>query len=681
MKRMRRNCPAPLPSTAVALLVGAAPFTAFAGQVDIVGPPGSIAFGQQVAALPNGNIVVIDSGIPPVQDPPPGWPPVNGALGAIYLYDPNGNLISRFTGSTPNDHVGSGGLVVLSNGNFVVVSPLWSNGSATPVGAATWVDGSKGLSGVVSASNSLVGIATNDFGYPRVTPLPGGNYVVCIPTWNNQRGAAIWADGTIGVSGTVAAQSKLVGEATGDFVGARVTALTNGNYVVLSSPNGSLAATLGDGTTGIAGPISAASSLHSTSDAFGYAVVTPLANGNWVLASASWNGFRGAVTWASGTKEQDTVVSPTNSIVGATADDWVGEAVTPLANGNYVVQSVFWNGNFGAATWADGTKTTSAIVSAINSLVGSATGDQVGGSVTALTNGNYVVSSYNWNNNRGAATWGDGNLGASGTISRSNSLVGSNVSDSVGFALPLSNGNYVVSSPSWKTGRGAATWGNGLTGISGQINPGNSLVGSSANDNVGAMGALTNGNYVVGSPSWNGGIGAAAWANGSNGTTGVLLANNSLVGSTTFHFVGSSFAALSNGNYVVGSRDLNDSLGAITWCHSTICAPAVASTTNSLLGVEPYGNDIVPLSDGNYVVRSRFWNQRKGEVTLVNGAFRFTGTVEPWNTVFGTASNGGLWLTFAYDATRQQLAVGRPYDNLVSLLRIERVFSDGFEGQ
>jgi len=106
-----------------------ASFTAHAGQVDIVGPQGSTAFGEQVVVLPNGNIVVIDSGIPPVQDPPSPWPPVNGALGAIYLYDPNGKLISQATGATPNDHVGSGGLVVLSNGNFVVISPQWSNAS------------------------------------------------------------------------------------------------------------------------------------------------------------------------------------------------------------------------------------------------------------------------------------------------------------------------------------------------------------------------------------------------------------------------------------------------------------------------------------------------------------------------------------------------------------------------
>jgi hypothetical protein len=641
--------------------------------VDVTGPPGSIAFGEQVAVLPNGNIVVIDPGALPSYAPSQPWPPMNGALGAIYLYDPSGHLVTQATGGTPNDHVGSGGLVVLTNGNFVVMSPQWSNGSTSAAGAATWIDGSKGLSGVVSASNSLVGITTSDFDYSFVTALPNGNYVVGVPAWKSKRGAAIWANGANGMAGRVAPQNALVGEAPGDSVGWNVTALTNGNYVVLSSPNGSLAATLGNGTTGIVGPISAAKSLRSTSDASSYAHITPLPSGAWVLASASWNGLRGAVTWADGTKGQDVVVSVSNSIVGTTTDDRVGEAITPLANGNYVASSMFWNGGFGAATWADGTKASSAIISASNSLVGSASGDWVGQSVTALTNGNYVVSSPYSNNARGAATLGDGSHGVSGTISSGNSLVGSDAYDAVGAAtVALANGNYVVASWNWNAARGAATWGNGTAGVSGQVNPGNSLVGSYANDNVGLlMGPLAQGNYVVMSPNWNGGFGAATWADGSMGATGPVLASNSLAGSTAANFVGTSFATLPNGNYVVVSG-----LGT-TWCSGIVSEVAAVSVTNSLVGAA----GITPLSDSNYVIRSPYWNQGQGAVTLVNGAFRFTGTIEPWNTVFGTTPQGGQFQTFAYDPTRRQLAVGRPYDNIVSLIRVERLFADGFDSQ
>jgi hypothetical protein len=57
--------------------------------------------------------------------------------------------------------VGSSGVTVLSNGNYVVASPSW-NGNR---GAATWVDGTTGQTldgqGVITAQNSLVGQAAN----------------------------------------------------------------------------------------------------------------------------------------------------------------------------------------------------------------------------------------------------------------------------------------------------------------------------------------------------------------------------------------------------------------------------------------------------------------------------------------------------------------------------------------
>ena len=51
------------------------------------------------------------------------------------------------------------------------------------------------------------------------------------------------------------------------------------------------------------------------------------------------------------------------------------------------------------------------------------------GGVTALTNGNYVVSTFDWDNgattNVGAATWGDGFSGQpTGPVTTANSLVG-----------------------------------------------------------------------------------------------------------------------------------------------------------------------------------------------------------------------------------------------------------------
>jgi hypothetical protein len=182
-------------------------------------------------------------------------------------------------------------------------------------------------------------------------------------------------------------------------------------------------------------------------------------------------------------------------------------------------------------------------VDAGNSLIGSAPNGHVGSAVTFLSNGNYVVDSPSWNGNRGAATWGDGTSGVSGPVDASNSLIGSDPNDGVGSAVtPLSNGNYVIRSPSWNGGRGAVTWGSGTDGISGPVDASNSLVGSFPGDRVGAdivterfrvngITVLSNGNYVIRSPNWNGGRGAVTWGSGTGGGTGPVVATNSLVGS------------------------------------------------------------------------------------------------------------------------------------------------------
>lgn len=134
--------------------------------------------------------------------------------------------------------------------------------------------------------------------------------------------------------------------------------------------------------------------------------------------------------------------------------------------------------------------------------------------------------------------------GVNGVVNSSNSLVGSTASDRVGSedVTALSNGNYVVRSPDWQNGAiaraGAVTWGNGATGISGVVNPTNSLVGGIANDQVGKGGlaGVSNGNYVVMTPSWQKSagatVGAVTWGNGANGVIGLLNNSNSVFGVT-----------------------------------------------------------------------------------------------------------------------------------------------------
>ena len=189
-------------------------------------------FGTYIVPLATGNVVVTA----PYDD--------SGATdaGAVYLFSGStGVLISTLKGSQPNDRVGLG-VTALTNGNFVVSSPLWDNGAATDAGAVTWGSGTTGVKGVVSTANSLVGSKTGDgVGYGEVTALSNGNFVVRSPAWANgaatDAGAVTWGNGTTGVTGTVSTMNSIFGSQTGDQVGSGyVTALPNGNYLV-NSPN------------------------------------------------------------------------------------------------------------------------------------------------------------------------------------------------------------------------------------------------------------------------------------------------------------------------------------------------------------------------------------------------------------------------------------------------------------
>ena len=681
-----------------------------AAQIDIPCPSTCRDFGTAVAVLPNGNIVATD---------PAGS--ISG-VGAVYLFSSEGELISTLTGSSFNDHVGNDGIVVLTNGNFVVASSDW-NGFA---GAVTWVNGATGLSGVVSPSNSLVGATTNDqVGSGSITPLSNGNYVVATPNWNNgtatQAGAVTFANGTTGTTGVISASNSLVGTTTNDQIGSSgVTALSNGNYVVASPNwnNGATtkagAATWANGTTGISGAISAVNSLvgTTTNDQVGYAVAA-LNNGNYVVESSQWNNGMvaqaGAATWASGTTGKSGAVSASNSLVGTTGGDHIGP-VMPLSNGNFVVYSPFWNNGTvtqaGAATWANGITGITGAVSASNSLVGTTAYDQVGYDVTALANGNYVVTSRNWNNgtpgsNVGAATWGNGSTGIKGAVSVINSLVGTTASDQVGMGVtPLKNGNYIVESPNWNNGAatraGAATFANGATGTTGIVSASNSLVGTTKFDQVTSEGvtALTNGNYVVDSPDWDNGtvpnVGAVTWGDGATGIAGAVSTSNSLVGSATGSIGAYGVAALRNGNYIVESpfwsNGTANQVGASTWANGAIGMTGTVSASNSLVGATT--SDCVGMyafvqSDGNYVIQSPFWTNgatsQAGAVTLASDRFRQAATIQGWNSVIGTAALWGLSMTIAYNSTLHQLVVGRPGDNIVSLFTMDQIFADGFE--
>jgi hypothetical protein len=703
---------------ALAALLATVPSTR-AAQIDIPGPAGSGTFGKAVTYLPNGNFVVTDPTFSLTT------PTAVASVGAVYLY--NGStlaLISTLTGSAASDQVGNGGVTVLSNGNFVVRSTSW-NGSR---GAVTWGSATAGLSGSVSAANSLVGSTASDqIGNGGILALSNGNYVVSSGNWDNgaviDAGAVTWGNGAGGTVGAVSATNSLVGstasDGVGGLMGGGVIALTNSNYVVASSnwDNGAVtnagAVTWGNGAGGTAGAVSATNSLvgSTANDGVGNrfsGLVITLNNGNYVVGSPNWdNGAvtdAGAATWGNGAGGTVGAVSAANSLVGSTASDGVGSRssglVIALNNGNYVVGSPNWdNGavtNAGAATWGNGVGGTVGAISAANSLVGSSAGDNISRArgVTALSNGNYVVSSGNWDNGAvtdvGAVTWGNGTGGTVGAVSAENSLVGSTTADQIGspgVITALSNGNYVVTSNLWDNGAvtdvGAVTWGNGTTGIVGTVSATNSLVGSTASDQVGdaSVTTLTNGNYVVVSTQWDNDAavdaGAVTWGDGTTGTVGAVTAANSLVGSTTSDSIGiGNVTALSNGNYVVKSHLWDNGAvsdaGAVTWGNGTGGTVGAISTANSLVGstTNDYFGDVTAFPNSNYVVAGTTWDNGAladaGAVTLCRGTDKTTGTVSASNSILGTVASGGSGLVFSYDSNANKLLVGQPSANQVS---------------
>ena len=212
-----------------------------------------------------------------------------------------------------------------------------------------------------------------------------------------------------------------------------------------------------------------------------------LTNGNFVVVSSIWdNGIivdAGAVTWGDGNRGIKGAVSAANSLVGTTANQFTGGAyVTALANGNYLVATPSWdNGNtvdVGALTWANGTTGIMGNISAVNSLIGTKTNDLKSPSSKTLSNGNIVFALKEFDNgavvDAGALVWMNSSQPTTGVIGISNSLVGGTTGDFASTIINvLPNGNYVILFSRWDNGStvdaGAVSWGNGATGTLGSF--------------------------------------------------------------------------------------------------------------------------------------------------------------------------------------------------------------------
>jgi len=125
------------------------------------------------------------------------------------------------------------------------------------------MDGASGRVGPVSSVNSLVGNQIGD-DVGTVTVLGGsGNYLVGVPHWGSgthfDLGAAAWGNARTGVAGPISSANALVGTDDGDQIGQTITAVGNGNAVI----DNHTSVTLMRGTSGLAGGVSAADTIHA----------------------------------------------------------------------------------------------------------------------------------------------------------------------------------------------------------------------------------------------------------------------------------------------------------------------------------------------------------------------------------------------------------------------------------
>uniref|UniRef100_Q3AQF8 Filamentous hemagglutinin-like protein n=1 Tax=Chlorobium chlorochromatii (strain CaD3) TaxID=340177 RepID=Q3AQF8_CHLCH len=586
-----------------------------------VGTHANDGMDAEVIALSNGNYVAHL----------PSWQH-DEVLNAGAVAFGNGTSGSAGTISEANSLVGtkandsdSAKVVALTNGNYVVASPLWDNGSTTNVGAVTWGNGQTGKVGAISGSNSLIGTKSGDNVGLQVTSLANGNYVIGSPNWDNGStanvGAVTWADGNLSIHGALSATNSLVGAKSGDYVGSSVTALTNSNYVVVSQSWSSDTATdvgavtLGHGDAGTTGVVTADNSLVGSSTGDGEKLsATALANGNFVVVAPKWDGDAtnmdvGAVVLGNGVTGSVGQISATNALVGTTANDLESATVTPLTNGNYVVAATKWDNGVvadaGAVIVGSGTTSITGTISAANSLVGSVSNDLLSATITPLTNGNYVVAASKWDNgavlDAGAVAWGNGQAGTVGSISESNSLVGNKKDDFSGLTITaLHNGNYVVSASLWDNGSitnvGAVTWGNGQTGTVGTINSTNSLIGAKSGDKVGAVTvALSDGNYATASGECDNGslanAGAVTFGNGGGGTVGVVSSANSVMGSEKDGKIGSGGLTPLRVGSVSGGVVVSSPLAQASNGNVTLFAPSTANEAGMLSADYTYAAD------------------------------------------------------------------------------------------
>jgi hypothetical protein len=212
----------------------------------------------------------------------------------------------------------------------------------------------------------------------------------------------------------------------------------------------------------------------------------------------------------------------------------------------------------------------------------------------------------------------------------------------------------VVRSQNWDNGAatdaGAVTWGNGTGGTVGAVGAANSLVGSTASDQVGNGGvtALANGNYVAVSNFWdNGGVanaGALTYGLGTGGTVGPITAANSVRGTVANEGLGINFSTFGTGERIVVGRPGSNHVSVFppvlpTW-NGMAWVPNAPTTTDRAFIASGSPNQPPSFVANNLTVQAGAeLSLASGVTATVNGVLNYPGNI--------TVQSGGALLQAA----------------------------------
>ena len=372
-----------------------------------------------------------------------------------------------------------------------------------------------------------------------------------------------------------------------------------------------------------------------------------------LLKSTQWGGGAGALTLFDPVKGTSGAVTASNSLVGASSGDGIGNSILRvLGNNSVAVLSPNFDGNRGAITVVSRSTVRGEVSSSI-SLVGANAGDQLGlnSKFDDLGGGHFAARSVN--GGFGSLTLFHAGTRITGMVDATTSLVGSTSTDAVADDLfQLGNSKFwVATSSQWNGGIGAVTWIDRTGNIRDTVNSGNSLLGTAVGD-LGASArfrSLGGANYLLFSE--NGGAGAVTFINPTSLPTNVVDASNSLVGSLPTDKIGhTTGGATANferfgSKFAIYSPQWNSDSGAVTWGDVTTgFAPDSVSALNSLVGAAPGDlvgdSGIVDVGFGRGLLHSL--NSGAGAVTLIDLTAPLPGPVDSGNSLVGAVSTDAV---------------------------------------